>query len=114
MTVVSVRNSSAKRRKEEYRKLRREPDHSQQHDRTGQSVDQPTLRNGLHPRAGQRNDLARKEELKVSVTKCAERRREAGALCFLFQIRFDVRGFHSENYMILPGHRGNRTTSHIP
>ena len=85
--IVTVGNDSTDGREQKYRDLPRKPNRSQQQPRSGHPVNQPRLRHALHPRAGQRNQLSGKEELKIAVAQRPSRgfkmqRAAAGRLCF--------------------------------
>jgi hypothetical protein len=72
-----VGDGPAKGRKQEDGDLAGKPDRSQEHGRPGEAVHQPGLRDGLHPRAGQRDQLTAEEELVIAMAQRAERLRTA-------------------------------------
>ena len=65
---------AANRGKKQHRHLARESKYPEQRRRTRQLVHQPKLRGSLHPRANQRNELSRDEQLKVAVLHGAKAR----------------------------------------
>ena len=67
MTVISVTNITAERSQEEDGDLAGKSENAEQGRRMGHLVDEPELRGRLHPCANERNQLTRKEELKVAV-----------------------------------------------
>ena len=72
MPAVTVREQSPQGSEEEHRNLPREPHQPQQQRRLGEPIDQPRLRNRLHPGANQRDDLAAEEQPVIAVPQGAE------------------------------------------
>jgi hypothetical protein len=72
-----VRDGPAKRREQEDGDLAGKPDESQEHGGPGEAVHQPGLCDGLHPRTGQRDQLAAEEQLVIAMAQRAERLRAA-------------------------------------
>ena len=67
MTVVAVGNGSADGRQQKHGDLRRESDRAEQNGRTCQAVDQPGLRDTLHPGPDEGNELAAEKQPKIAV-----------------------------------------------
>ena len=65
-------------RHDEYGDLAGEAHRAQQEGRVGHAIDQPRLRDRLHPGADQRNQLAGKEQLEVAMAECAHGQRQSG------------------------------------
>jgi len=72
LPVHAVRDDAAERRQEEDRHLAGEPDEPEQRGGSGQPVDQPRLRDHLHPGADERDELPGEEEAVVSMREGAE------------------------------------------
>jgi hypothetical protein len=72
VTVVPVTKIAAESGQEENWDLAGESEKAEQNRRLGQPLDEPELRSRLHPRANERDKLAREEELKVAVLEGAE------------------------------------------
>ena len=71
MTIHSVGHHASDGSHQEYRELAGESHAAQQERRPGQPIHEPGLCDRLHPRAGQRNQLPGKEQLKVAVLQRA-------------------------------------------
>ncbi len=74
MPVIAVAHVAAHPGQKEHGHLIGEAEDSEENGGTGQFIDEPLLRRGLHPRADQRNHLPGDEELKVPVLEGAEPR----------------------------------------
>ncbi len=74
--IMTVGHDATDWRHDEHGDLAGEAYRAQQQRRIGHAIDQPRLRNGLHPGADQRDQLAGKEQLEVAMTKCAHRQRQ--------------------------------------
>ena len=72
MAVVSIGKGPAEGRKQKNRKLSCESDESEQDGRAGQPIDEPRLRDRLHPGAGERDELAAEEEPVIPVPQRPE------------------------------------------
>src|SRR5258708_37668105 len=72
MRVVGVAHIPAHPRQQQHRHLAGETEHAQHSHRTGQLINEPLLRRGLHPRANQRDELSNDEKLKVAVLQGAK------------------------------------------
>ena len=69
VAVVAVGHDPGHRSQQENRNLADECDHAKQQGGAGKPVNQPVLGDVLHPGAHQRDKLAAKEELKISMTQ---------------------------------------------
>ena len=70
--AVTIGDDAGDGGEQKERNLPGESDAAQQHQRPGDAVDQPGLREVLHPGAAQRNELAREKELEVAVLQGAQ------------------------------------------
>src|ERR1035441_6024219 len=100
--AVAIGDDAGDGGEQKERNLPGESDAAQQHQRAGDAVDQPGLRQVLHPGAAQRNELAREKELEVAIPQGAQGGGEfrhyfhfssagglaAGVLCALDHRRF--------------------------
>ena len=77
MAVVAIGHNPADRRQQENGNLADECDHAKQQGRAGKPVNQPVLGDVLHPGAHQRDKLAAKEELKISMAQRPDRGAQA-------------------------------------
>ena len=69
MAIMPVGNRPAYRRQQKDGNLPRESNRSQQQGRSREPVNQPRLRDHLHPGANQRDELAGKEQLEIAMTQ---------------------------------------------
>ena len=69
-----IRQHSAKRREHEHRNLAGESDRTEQECRACHAVDEPRLRDALHPRSNERDELAAEEKLEIAVPERAKHR----------------------------------------
>ena len=69
-----VGHESRQRREQKNGNLAHEAEHAEQHRRSRQPVNQPRLRDRLHPRADQRNNLSAEKKLEISMLQRAENR----------------------------------------
>src|ERR1700720_1026442 len=72
LAICTVGGDPSKRGDEKDRNLAGKADASQQQGRFRHAVDEPRLRDTLHPGAGQRDKLSAEEKLKVAVTQGTE------------------------------------------
>ena len=73
LAVAAVGDDAAEGSEEEYGNLAGETYPAQQQSRTGQAVDEPGLGHGLHPGAGEGNQLSAEKELEVAMAEGASR-----------------------------------------
>ncbi len=73
LAAEAIRHDTAQRSDQEHGDLPAEAYQAQQHRRPGEPVDQPGLGDVLHPRAGERDQLAAEEQLEIAITERAQR-----------------------------------------
>ena len=76
--IVAIGQGAAEGRQHEHRNLSGEAHCPQQHRGARKAVDQPGLRDGLHPGAGQRDELPAKEQAKIAMPQRAQHEGGAG------------------------------------
>ena len=72
MQIPAVGPQAGERREQQNGNAPGETEHAEKRGRAGQAVEQPALRDRLHPVADERKRLARCEERKVAVTESAQ------------------------------------------
>ena len=73
LAIAAVGDDAAEGSEEEYGNLAGETYPAQQQSRTGEAVDEPGLGHGLHPGAGEGNELSAEKELEVAMAEGASR-----------------------------------------